>query len=84
MVVKDGDRSYLVDCILGYHMSIVSWTSLISLSRSGTIGQDEVECITITIFFVALKANEFINRPHLEPLLKDRCFSWKLKQGTTS
>ncbi len=54
---------------------------MISMSRSGTIGQDEVEVIIITIFTVVFKANELTNRPCLEPLLKERGFIEKLKQG---
>jgi hypothetical protein len=51
-------------------------------SRSGTIGQNEVEAPTCTIFTVVLKANELINRPRFEPLLKDLGFSLKFKQGS--
>ncbi len=79
--VVDGDRSYLIECISWYHLSILSWILLISLSRSGTIGQDKVEVNTCTIFTVIFRANELINYSRLEPLLKDRCFIWKLQQG---
>ena len=65
-------------------MGILSWIPLISLSRSGTIGQDEVEVDTLTIFSAVIKANELTNRPRLEPVLKDRYFSLKLKQGNAS
>ncbi len=57
--------------------------TLISLSRSDTIGQDEVQVNTCTKF-VAFKASELINRPRLEPLVENRGFSLKLKQGTVS
>ena len=63
-------------------MGEVSFITLISLSRPGTIGQNEVEEITFTIFTVVLKADELINRPRLEPLLKYFGFSLKLKQGS--
>ena len=59
-------------------MSIVA-TTLISLSRSGTIGQDEVEESTYTILPVVFKANELNNCPQLEPLLKDLGFIGKFK-----
>ncbi len=42
---------------------------LISLSRSGTIGQDEVEAPTFTIFIVVFKANELINFSQLNPIV---------------
>ncbi len=83
-IVVDGDRSDLLESTLGYHMSKVSWSILISLSRPSTIGQDEVECSSITIFLVVFKANELINCPRLVPLVKDIGFSLKLKQGRAS
>jgi hypothetical protein len=55
--VVDGDRSDPVDCISWNHEGMVSWITLISLSRSGTIGQDKVKKITTTRLPV-LKANE--------------------------
>ncbi len=61
---------------------VIVFAALISLSRSSTIGQDEVEEITFTILLVVFEANELINRPRLEPLLKDRGLIAKLKQGT--
>ena len=80
----DGDSSDVVDYILGHHKGVLRVILLISLSRSGTIGQDEVEDPTFTVFPVFYKANECINHPRLEPLLKDRGFSLKLKQGMLS
>ena len=41
-------------------MVIVSWMILISLNRPGTIGQDEVEIWTSTIFVVVFKASELV------------------------
>ena len=58
---------------------VIVFAALISLSRSSTIGQDEVEEITFTILLVVFEANELINRPRLEPLLKDRGFIGKFK-----
>jgi hypothetical protein len=81
VVVVDDDLSYLFDCIRWYHMIIVCLT-FISLCRPGTIGQDEVEESFFTGFLVVFKAHELINRPRLEPLLKDRGFIEKLKQGS--
>jgi hypothetical protein len=54
----------------------------ISLSRSDTIGQDEVEEIFCTIFSVVFKANECMEDPRLEPLLEERGFIEKLKQSS--
>jgi hypothetical protein len=51
----------------------------ISLSRSGAIRQDEIECWTFTILCVAFKANEEVNdakRPLLNQIL-----SRKLKRN---
>ena len=39
-------------------MSVVSWTTLISLFRPVSIAQDEVHKVTLTIFSVVLKASE--------------------------
>ena len=61
---------------------MVSWFILISLFRPGTIGQDEVEETIFAIFLVVFKANELINRPRLEPLVEERGFIKKLKQGS--
>ena len=65
-------------------MSVLSWPLLISLSRPGTIGQDEVEIPTCTSLLAVFKADELTNRPRLEPLLKDRGFSLKFKPGSAS
>ena len=61
-------------------MSEVSWLILISLSRSGTIGQDEVEEFTCTIFPVVFKADEGIKSStvFLQHLF-DHCHTWELK-----
>jgi hypothetical protein len=63
-------------------MGEACWIILISLSRSGTIGQDEVEATTFTIFQVVFKASELINSPRLEPLFKDLGFTLKFKPGS--
>ncbi len=65
-----------------HHMIILSFMTIISLSRSGTIGQDEVEGITFTFFISVFEANDWINRPRLEPLVEDCDFIGKLKQGS--
>jgi hypothetical protein len=65
----DGDGSYLFDC--WYIIVIVSWIILISLSRSGTIGQDEVVEDTPTLFSVVFNANESMN--HSTPLTYHSC-----------
>ncbi len=52
------DWSDPFDCISWYHMRILSLI-LKNLSRSGTIGQDEVELVTCTFFSVVFKANEW-------------------------
>ena len=57
---------------------MVSWMTLLSLSRSGTIGQDEVEVTFITIFSAVFKANEGVNLS-ASNLLVDLSLSWKLK-----
>ena len=78
----DGDWSYLFDCISWYHMSIVSCQpTLISLSRSGTIGQDEVVTCTciITIFCVVFKANQSMKGTVFLQHLFDHCRTWELK-----
>jgi hypothetical protein len=51
----------------------------ISLSRPGTIGQNEVEITICAIFSVVIKANELYNRPRLEPLVEDCGFGLKFK-----
>ncbi len=71
-------------------MIILSWLIFIKLSRSGTIGQNKVEYILIpysfgvvtTILLAVSKANQGMEGPRLEPLLKDRGFIFKLKQGS--
>ena len=60
-------------------MSIVSWIPPISLSRSGTIGQDEVEARTITIFIVVFKANECMKGTVFLQHIFDHCRTWELK-----
>ncbi len=55
--------------------------TLIYLSSSGIIGQDEVEPKTFTIV-VIFEANELINCSRLEPLFKDHGLSWKFNQGS--
>ncbi len=82
IVDADVDLSDLVECIRRNHMIIVVSIPF-SLSRPGTIRQDEVEHITCTILFVVFKANELINRPRLEPLFKERGFIKKLKQSSS-
>jgi hypothetical protein len=52
---------------------------LISLSRPGTIGQDEVEEHTSTILPAVFKANELIDCSRLEPLVEDCGFGLKFK-----
>ncbi len=81
-MVVDGDLSYLFECIRWYHM-IIKCFILISLSRSGPIGQDEVELHTCTTIPSVFKANELTNRPRLEPLFEDRGFSLKLKPASS-
>ena len=63
-------------------MSMFSWIIFISLSRSGPIGQDEVEEKICTIFIEGFKANESNNLPRLEPLVAERGFIEKLKRGS--
>ncbi len=77
----NSDRSDLVQRV-GWYLMVKVAPTLFSLSRPGTIGQDEVESITCTTFLVVLKANELTNRPCLEPLFKERGFIEKLKQGS--
>ena len=79
IVVVDGDISYLVKCNIWYNMSILSWPILISLSRSGTIGQDEVEVTTCTIFLVVFKANESVKGTVFLQHLFNHCRTWELK-----
>ena len=57
---------------------------LFTLSRPGTIGQDEVEVIAITIFSAVFKANELNNLPRLEPLVEERGFIETLKQDSAA
>ncbi len=76
------DSADPIDLIIGYHMIKVSRQTLISLGRSGTIGQDEVKLATCTILPVVFKANDLNNRSSLEPLLKERGFIKKLKEGS--
>ncbi len=61
---------------------VVVFVILFSLSRPGTIGQDEVEVMNVTILTFVFKADELINRPRLEPLFKERGFIEKSKQGS--
>ncbi len=62
-------------------MGVVSFEMRISLSRSGTIGQDEVEMITTTtIFFVVFKANECMKGTVFLQYLFDHFRTWELKQ----
>ena len=76
----DGDWSHLIDCISWYHMSEVSWENGISLSKSGTIGQDEVESSTFTIFMIVFKADECMKSStvFLQHLFY-HCWTWELK-----
>jgi hypothetical protein len=69
IIVVDVDLSDLVQRIRWYHKSVLSLWIPISLSRPGTIGQDEVVCTTKTIFIIVFKAHELTNRPRLEPRL---------------
>jgi hypothetical protein len=39
-------------------MGVVSWAIFIYLSRSGTIGQDEVEVKTVTFSCIVFEADE--------------------------
>ena len=64
-------------------MSIVV-SPLISLSRLGTIGQDEVEPHATTILFAVFEANELTNCLRLEPLVEDRGFIGKFKPDSAS
>ena len=77
----DVDRSDPLECILWYHMGMVSWSKLISLSRSATIGQDEVEAGACTMLAVVFKSNKIVaisccKHPG------DHVLSWKLKNLT--
>ena len=60
-------------------MGVLSWILFISLSRSGAIGQDEVDFNICTIFIAVFKANECRKSTRLEPLLKDRGLIEKFK-----
>ena len=75
----DGDWSYLVDCISWNHKGILSWSTGRSLTRSGTIGQDEVETSTFTIFVIVFKASECIKSTIFLQHLLDHCCTWELK-----
>ncbi len=78
MVVVYGDSADLVECILWYDIGVVSWITLIYLSRSGTIGQDEVKTITCTIFKVVFKANEGVKDSTLNHFI-NLSLTWKEK-----
>ncbi len=56
-MVVDGDSSDLVMRV-GWHHMVIVFVVPISLSRSGTIGQDEVEELTFTISTVVFKTNK--------------------------
>ncbi len=61
----------------------VSWAIFIYLFRPVSIRQDEVEVSTTLIILpVVFKADELNYRTRLEPLLKERGFIEKLKQGS--
>ena len=78
----DGDWSDLLECISWYHMIMVCQTLLrilFSLSRPGTIGQNKVEVIICTIFFVIFKANECMKGTVFLQHLFDHCRTWELK-----
>ncbi len=77
-MVVDDDSADLFECITWYHKVILSWPILVSHGRSGTIGQDEVETTTFTIFFVILKANEGVNLSVYNTII-DLSFSLKNK-----
>ncbi len=74
----DVDSSDLFECILGYHM-IKVWLILISLSRSVTIGQDEVELTSCAILLVVFKANECQKGTVFWQHLFNHCSTWELK-----
>ncbi len=60
-------------------MSILSWIILIYLSRSGTIGQDEVEVLACTILLAVFKADEGWNLLSSCNHIIDLSMSWKDK-----
>ena len=60
-------------------MSIGSWKILISLSRPGTIGQDEVEVNITTILKVVFKASECMKGTVILQHLTDHCRTRELK-----
>ena len=76
--VVDVDLSDLFDCIRWNHKCMVSWKILVSLSRLGTIGQDEVEVPTFTILPVVLKANQGMNLSTCNHIIH-LSMSWKEK-----
>ena len=58
--------SYLSDCVedvLVHNESIISLCIFIFLSRSDTIGQDEISKETFTILLVVLKTSEVVQLP---------------------
>ncbi len=57
---------------------MLSWVIFISLSRSGTIGQDEVKKISFTNFFTVLKANEGVKDSTLNHFI-NLSLTWKEK-----
>jgi hypothetical protein len=65
MVVVNGDSSDLFDGIVRYHIIILSWKLLISLSRPVSIAEDPVETVTCTIFSAFLKPYEVDSFSHV-------------------
>ncbi len=59
-------------------MIILNWKLFISLSRPGTIGKDEVEQITCTIFKVVFKAKEGVKDFSFNHFI-DLSLTWKDK-----
>ncbi len=78
-MVVDGDSSDPIDCISWHHMIIV-FEAPISLSRSGTIGQDEVEPSALTIPLVVLKADECEKHSTFNHFI-DLSLTWKFKHS---
>ncbi len=60
-------------------MIVLSWVIFISLSTSGTIGQDEVEERTFAICSVVLKASEGMKSTVFLHHLFYHCRTWELK-----
>ncbi len=60
-------------------MSMRSWKILISLSRPGTIRQDEVEVNILTILKVVFKASECMKGTVILQHLTDHCSTRELK-----